>query len=361
MARIKRELREQKVIRQAIEENGLTYVMINNKIIDLYKKGYYEYPIKQIDEHGNYTCTGEFKKVKFDSRNFALYIGLQFLNKLEFWCYIDEIANFMGWSVKRTKDRLKELQEIYLPMNNRTTKGLKKELLDEPRLFPLVKKHNDRGFEANRKHKTYRWYTPFDCDLKEVKNPDTGKMELKAHKFFMVTIYDLDLLLKKTLDDDEFALYLYIIQTFNSSDKEKKGLALTTSKIAENMRVKDPNVIQKRLNKLTSLKVEDKFWDGEVKNTCPDGFPLIHTTKPKNYNMKLLTRNEASLYYYPIYNDTTIQKINDIEVNSNPNPTDCEEIELESSENKMDTELNKMDSHYSMDTDFDIWDANSSF
>ncbi|WP_025726767.1 hypothetical protein [Heyndrickxia ginsengihumi] len=336
MARKKRDIRSGKIIREVIEEYGMTYVMVNNKIMDLYKQGGQECINKE---------TGEIKRVKFDSRNLVLYIGMQFLNKIEFWCYDDEIANFMGnWSVKRIKERLQELQQISLPMNNKVNKATKRsELLKEEILVPLVKKHKDRGFETKRTVKTYRYYTPFDCDLKEIKNSETGEKELHAHKYFIVTLYDLDLYINGILNEDEFALYLYLIQIFNSNDENKQGIAISVSKISENMRVKDSNVTQKRLNKLTELRVTDKFWEN-VKDEYSNGFPLIHTRQPKNYNIKLTTRNETSLYYYPIYNDTTIKKIRGIKPEPYP----------ENEENKVDTDL-------LMDTDFNKQDADFLF
>ncbi|MEH7381782.1 hypothetical protein V7138_15070 [Bacillus sp. JJ1533] len=343
MPRVKRQLRSQEEIRSLFESQGIKYVMINNKIMDLYQRGYFEYKVKTTDEKGNYIETDEVRKVKFDSRNLALYIGLKFLDKMEFWCYVDEIAAFMGMSVKRIKERLEELQEINLLMNNRLMKDGKNELLKEPMRFQLVKKHKDRGFERNRKVKTYRWYTPFDCELKEVTNPETKEVELKAHKYFMVSIYDLDLFINGILDEHEFALYLYLVQCYDSSDKESKGIAQTTSKIAENLNVKDVDVIQRRLDKLINLRVKDRFC---LEN---EDLPLIHASKPKNFNHKLMTRQEPSLHYYPVYNDTTIQKIHNIE----PDPYPVDE------ENKEDTNPNKLDIDLKVDSDLDNMDTHS--
>ncbi|MGG3925662.1 hypothetical protein ABET51_06645 [Metabacillus fastidiosus] len=360
MARVKRNLRSQKVIRELFEEQGIKYVMINNKIIDvLYKQGYYEYKVKATNEAGLYCETGEVKKLKFDARNLVLYIGLKFLDRLEFSCYNDEIADFVNMSTKRIKDRLEELQDILLPMNNRLTKNGQNELLKEPEFFQLVKKHRDRGFERNREVKTYRWYTPFDCDRKEIVNPETKEKELKAHSFFMVTIYDFDLYLNGILDEHEFALYLYLIKCFDSNNKENKGIAQSKSKISENVLVKDVKVTERRLDKLVNLRVKDKYCLED------EDFPLIHTIKPKNYNLKLTTRQEPSLHYYTVYNDTNIQKINDQVPVPYPDVDEHDssnlgELEQENNLNqKEDTDLNKTDIEFKIDTDFDNLDTNN--
>lgn len=309
MPKTKRELRSGKEIRNLFENQGIKYVMISNKIIELYKQGYYEYEIEEINDDGDIVKTGEMKRSKFDSRNLTLYIGMKFLDKIEFFCYIDEIARFLDMSVKRIKDRIQELQLIELPMNNQFNKNTKQnELLEQPRMAQLVRKRGDRGFERNRKVKTNRWFTPFDCDLKKVRNKETQNEELKAEKFFMVTIYDLDLFINGILDEHEFALYLYLMKCFDSSDKEKKGIPQSTSRISENLNVINPAVTQRRLDKLVNFRVKDRFCTEEYKD-----FPLIHTIKPGNYNHKLTTRQEPSLHYYPIYNYETLRKIQEVE------------------------------------------------
>ncbi|TWE05992.1 hypothetical protein FB550_1027 [Neobacillus bataviensis] len=350
MPKTKRNLRTGKEIRELFENQGIKYVMISNKIIELYKKGFYEYEVEEINDEGE--IVNVLNRVKFDSRNLTLYVGMKFLDKMEFFCYIDEIANFLNMSVKRIKDRIQELQLIKLPMNNQLNKEtMQNELLESLRMAQLVRQRGERGFERNRKVKTIRWFTPFDCDLKKVRNKETQKDELKAEKFFMVTIYDLDLFINGILDEHEFALYLYLIQCFDSNDKDKKGIAQTTSKISENLNVINPSVTQRRLDKLVNLRVKDKYCTDENKD-----FPLIHTRKPENYNHKLTTRQEPSLYYYPIYNDLTLQKIQEVKPDSartiHENKTDSDSDELDT-ELLVDTEFHNMDTKvYKTDADF---------
>lgn len=352
MPKVKRDLRKGKEIRKLFENQGIKYVMISNKIIELYKQGYYEYEVEEINDDGYIVSVP--KKIKFDSRNLVLYIGMKFLDKMDFYGYLDEVADFLNMSVKRIKDRIQELQLIELPMNNQLNKTtMQNELLEQPRMVQLVRERGEIGFERNRKVKTHRWFTPFDCDLKKVRNTETQKDELKAEKFYMVTIYDLDLFINGTLDEHEFALYLYLIQCFDSSDKDKKGIAQSTSKISENLKVINPAVTQRRLDKLVNLRVKDKFCTDEYKD-----FPLIHSKKPDNYNHKLTTRQEPSLYYYPIYNDLTLQKIQKVEP----------EQDYIDDENKSDSDLDKMDTElivdtefYNMDTKVNKMDADSLF
>ncbi|MCM3444361.1 hypothetical protein [Metabacillus halosaccharovorans] len=325
MARQKRDLRKGFTIRKLFEDNGVKYIMVSNKIMELYQQGYQEY----IDKK-----SGEIKKRTFDSRDLALYIGIEFLNRMEFWGYLEEIDYFTGMSMKRIEPRLEKLEQIELPMNNHLTKTGENELLATPRNYPLVKKHRDRGFERNRTVKTYRWYTPFDCDKKAVKNPETKETELQSINYFMVTVYDYDLFVNKILDADEFALYLYLVQCYDSSSEEGKGIPQSARKIAENLNVKNVDVMQRRLNKLIELRIKDRF--------CPDDktFPLIQTTKPNNFNTKLVTRQEPSLHYYPVYNDKTIENIrNEAEKGK------------ESAKNKPDIDSNKMDSEFKVDSD----------
>lgn len=331
MARQKRDLRKGFTIRKLFEDNGIKYIMVSNKIMDLYQQGYQEY----IDKE-----TSEIKKRTFDSRDLALYIGIEFLNRMEFWGYLEEIEYFTGMSMKRIKPRLEKLEAIELQMNNHLTKNGKNELLDTTRGYPLVKKHKDRGFERNRTVKTYRWYTPFDCDKKSVKNPETKENELQSINYFMVTVYDYDLFVNKILDAEEFALYLYLIQCYDSSSEENKGIPQSTRKIAENLNIKNVDVMQRRLNKLIEMRIKDRF--------CPDdeNYQLIRTTKPKNFNTKLVTRQEPSLHYYPIYNDTTIHKIREEA-----------EKEKESAKNKLDTYSNKKDTEFKVDSDLDKKDS----
>jgi hypothetical protein len=327
--------------------------MINNKIIELYKQGYYENEIIDIE-------TGEIitQRIRFDSRNLAIYIGLKFLDRMNFFGFIDEIAKFMNMSTKRIKDRLTDLENIKIEMNNEyNTVEDKHVLLEKPRCYPLISKRKEKGYEGNKQVETNRWYTPFNCDLKEIRNPDSNEIELKAHKFFIVTIYDFDLFLNGILDEHEFALYLYLVQCFNS-DKDNKGIAQSISKIAENMNVKDTNIIQRRLDKLINLRVTDKYC------SIGEDFPLIHTSKPKNYNHKLITRQEPSLHFYPIYNDTTIAKINNIE----PEPYSHSEVKVDTDQNNLDTHLkgdsdfNNLDTNFNnVDSDFGIWDTNDPF
>lgn len=331
--RTKRELKTGEEIRAAISENGMEYILVPNKIFKLYKRGLHEVEINNGAIWGE---EKEYEKMNFDSRYFALYIGLKFLDQMNFYGFKDEVAAFMNISERRLRERIKNIEKFKMPMNNEWDKHKDKfEIVkDRVRITQLVRKRGEIGFERNRKVKTDRWFCPWDCERKEVKS-ENG-MELKPYDFFSVTVYDFDLFRNGILNDDEFVMYLYLVRSYNSNEIEKKGIAQSVSKIAENLNIKNPDIVHKRLKKLVNLRVKDK-WCSENED-----FPLLQTTKPKNYNVKLTTRQEPSLHYYPIYNDLTIGKINDKE--------DAPDNVLDIDNNKPDTNNHNSDSGFSSDT-----------
>ncbi|MCP3738794.1 hypothetical protein [Rossellomorea sp. BNER] len=356
MGRTKRIERSAKEIRNVIENQGLKYILVNNDLFKLYKQGKYNTGETIKDKK-----TGEEKDLilNFDARFFSIYIGLKFLDQIDFFGYKKEVASFIKekLSERRLRERLDNLKKIKMPVNNRFSKADGKHvLLENPKSVDLVRKRGEIGFERNRKVKTDRWFCPWDCNRKLVKT-ENGK-ELKPYDFFAVTIYDFDLYRNGILNDEEFVLYLYLVKSYNSNDKDKKGIAQTVSKIAENLNVKNPDIVQKRLDKLVNLRVRDAY--------CNEGedFPLLQTTKPKNHNQKLLTRNEPSLHYYPIYNDTTIEKINN-KVEANEKEADGEfwgeDLNSDSDLNNSDTELIEDTHLYKTDTKINKTDTDHPF
>jgi hypothetical protein len=330
MPKIKRKLRSGKELRDVIENQGLKYVMINNKIMDLYKQGKHLHKIRGAD---GVQVIGE-EEISFDSRDLVIYIGMKFLNMIEFQGYLDEVADFLKISKKRLKLRLEKLEKIMLRMNNTThlEKGILKVNLcknEKGWVKQLISKKEVTGTEITGKRvKINRWYAPFDCDLKKVNVGVSDLEEYKPYNFFMITIYDYDLFLEKILDDNEFSLYLYLIKCFNLNEKVKKGIPQTASKIAENLNVKNVLLVEQRINKLVNLRVKEKYTEED------QDFPLLHITKPGNYNHKQMTRQEPSIHYYPIYNDTTLSRLNGLE--PDPYPKDHGKKQ-EDYENKLDT------------------------
>ncbi|MEC1780053.1 hypothetical protein [Schinkia azotoformans] len=357
MGRIARTYRKPEEIRELIENSGLPYILVNNRIFEQFyevgkgtytpyakeiegKKGEYEYFLLNGDkvpyseskiEHG----------VNFDERDITIFILLTFLDQIDFQGYTVEIANYLGTkSDKRIKERIKKLKFLQGEVNSYRGSGERK-YYSEPRKDRFITEKNVKGFENGKQVTLNRWYVNYECDYKQTMDKD-GNIIDKPENFFMVTIYDLDLLTSGQLTEKEFVTYLYLIKSYNSAKND--AIYQTISTISDKINIQDRAITKRILEKLVTIRVKDKF--------CDDGkdFPLVHFSKPANYEDKLAKRLEPSLKYYPIYNTTTLQKLKGEDVIAYPTAE-------ESAENKTDSELNKVDTNLLVDSDLNKTDS----
>lgn len=295
MARIRRDLRSPETIRKTIEDGGIKYVMINNRIFDdFYEKG----TITQTKSGKEFTVT-------FNELELILFIFLKFLDKYDFQGYEDEIAQYIGYSTKQVKTALKRLQLLRGEMNNRfIQKDQAREIIEDGEPLhkePLVKEKIVNGYVNNKLTPMKRWHVDYDCDYKKEVNEDTGEILYVPTNFFTVTIYDLDLFTKKILSKGEFIMYLFFIRKYKSGFDP---VWFKTSTIAESLRIKLHGTAQKYIDRIVNLRIKDIYCEEN------QDFPLVHTRKPKNFNDKLTNNHEPSIGYIPIYNEQMMKRLN---------------------------------------------------
>ncbi|MEC1768306.1 hypothetical protein [Schinkia azotoformans] len=366
MGRIARTYRKPEEIRELIENSGLPYILVNNRIFEQFyevgkgtytpyakeiegKKGEYEYFLLNGDKVPDSESKVEHE-VNFDDRDIIIFILLTFLDQIDFQGYTVEIANYLGTkSDKRIKERIKKLKFLQGEVNSYRGSGERK-YYSEPRKDRFITEINVKGFENGKQVTLNRWYINFECDYKQTKDKD-GNIIDKPENFFMVTIYDLDLLTSGQLTEKEFIAYLYLIKSYNSGKND--AIYQTISTISEKINIKDRVITKKILEKLVTMRVKDKFCDNQQKD-----FPLVHFSKPANYEDKLTKRLEPSLKYYPIYHITTLQKLKGEDVNAYPTP---EEVTDDIEENKLDSDLNKTDTNLLVDSDLNKTDSDYNY
>lgn len=364
MGRIARIYRKPEEIRELIENSGLPYILVNNRIFEQFyengkgrytpyakeiegKKGEYEYFLLNGDKVPDSESKVEHE-VNFDDRDIIIFILLTFLDQIDFQGYAVEIANYLGSkSDKRIKERIKKLKFLQGEVNSYRGSGERK-YYPEPKKDRFITEQEVKGFEKGKKVTLNRWYVNFECDYEQTKDKD-GNLINKPKNFFMVTIYDLDLLTSGVLSEKEFIAYLYLIKSFNSGKNDAIYQKIST--ISKKINIKDIDITKKILKKLVSIRVKDKFCDDEQKD-----FPLVHFSKPANFQDQLVKRLEPSLKYYPIYNDTTLLKLKGEDATPYPTP---EEATDDIEENKLDSDLNKVDTHLLVDSHLNNLDSDS--
>ncbi|MGD6896083.1 hypothetical protein [Bacillus infantis] len=333
----KRSLRNPKEIREMIEESGMKFVMLNNRLFDdFYSVGKVEYKpvLKQVkkEEKNNKEREGiieyweDYKGAKtlykdnnnkvcsatFDERDFILIIFLKFLSQHNFQGYTQEVADYLfpsekGQNNKRIKKRIKKLRYLQGVVNNEYNhKSQKRAMFENGAKVRLINEEKVIGYENGTSKRTfYKWHLNFDCDYKrEVKEVNGNKSEVETPiNFFKVTIYDLDLFTSGVLNEKEFIAYLYFIRSFN----EGKQIWHSIDALSEKLNIKDSRITEKIVERLSSLRVKDKF--------CEEGqdFPLIHIDKPSNYERRIMDRMQPSAYYKPVYNTHTCKRLGEPE------------------------------------------------
>lgn len=365
----KRILRSPQEIRELIEQSGLHYIMVNNRIFEqfyevgkavytplpVHKKArdeaeYFKINDKHILEKVDYSDSKTLYEVNFNERDMIIFILLTFLDQIDFQGYTVEIANYLGTKFdKRIKERINKLRVIQGEVNSYRGSGERK-YWSEPKPIRFISEKKVKGFENGKQVTLNRWYVNYECDYKQETDKD-GNLIDKPENFFMVTIYDLDLLTKGILNEKEFITYLYLIKSYNSGKDDAIYQSIST--ISEKINIKDINITEKMLKRLVSLRVKDKFSPNPITD-----YPLVHTEKPKNYNDNLTKRLEPSLKYYPIYNRTTLQKIKGEEVI--PYPT-AEELTEGIDEKYMDSDQTNLDTNLLADSDLSKTDADLIF
>lgn len=311
----KRTLRKPEELRELIENSGLKYVMINNRIFDdfLEKGGNYYSPKKVIDEKNKKEewkdhegKVYEFSQINdiyatFDERDLILFIFLKFLEQQEFSGYTQEIADYLRYSDKRIKPRLNKLEFLTGSYNHLTNENE----IQEKRAR-LINKKNIKGYENGKKRSFNKWYVTFNCDYKKEVDHKTGELKFIPENFFIITIYDLDLYTKGILNEKEFITYLYLIRSYDS--KKEKAISQRISTISSKINIKNSSITELIFDRLINIRIKDKFC------SVDEDLPLIHVSKPANFSKKILIREEPSYYFDPIYNRTTIQKIDNLKV-----------------------------------------------
>jgi hypothetical protein len=326
----KRDLRKPKEIREMIEESGMKFVMLNNRLFDdFYTRGKVVYRPILVGKNGDgwldhkgithpysdYSGDNNTINVTFDERDFILVILLKFLSQINYQGYTQEIADYLNnkcnSSDKRIKERLKKLQFIQGTINNiYHHKDNNRVMFPDGTKVRLINEEKVEGYENGSTKRTfYKWHLNFDCDYK--RENKEGKEVDTPINFFKVTIYDLDLYTSGLLNDKEFITYLYFIRANN---KEEKQIWHSVEKLSQKLNIKDTSITNKIVTRLLATRVKDQF--------CNDGedFPLVHVDRPANYERKIRERLQPSSYYKPIYNTSTLNRLND----DNPNPYETE-------------------------------------
>ncbi len=364
--RIKRKPEE---IRKLIGESGINYVMINNRIFDLYNAGKIDCglikkkkekdsdPDIYVDLDGNeYEYSQKDKKFKttFNERDFIIFILLNFLDLLDYKGYSVEIADYFGYSDKRVKERLKKLQFIkgdtnsYFRRKTKTRQYFDEDDLQKTGNINFLSEVKEIGNENGKSRIMNRWYVHYGCDYKKEEIEVDG--ELKSDdvpiNFFPVTIYDLDLLTKGLLNEKEFITYLFLIKSYNTAKANTVNYSMRA--LSKNLGIKNEATTEKYINRLLDLRIKDEFCEVDQ----DQDFPLIHRQSNKNLQQKLATRNEPSYKYFPIYNTTTMQKLNGQEV-SLPYQNSSEEL--------LDTNNVNTDTNILMDSNKIKTDSNNPF
>ncbi|MEC1155631.1 hypothetical protein [Cytobacillus horneckiae] len=337
-----RKLKTPSEIRNLLEESQMKFVMLNNRLFDdFYTLGKVEYVPQLtkelnekvdhwIDHQGNLIAYSEDNQLKctanFDERDFIIIILLKFLSLNDFRGYSQEIADYLGYSNKRIRERLKKLCFLQGSVNNifhhreneriMHPEGICVRMLNEEKVI---------GYEeGNIKRNYYKWHLNFDCDYKK-EDDENGEVAYTPINFFKVTIYDLDLYTKGILNEKEFITYLYFIRSYNG----QMDIWHSVEALSQKLNIKDFRITEKIINRVTSLRVKDKFSSDENED-----FPLVHVDRPKNYEQKIRDRLQPSSYYKPIYNTQMCLRLNDEE--SNPyEPTKENEAIKEDKEDKL--------------------------
>ncbi|KMY50557.1 hypothetical protein [Peribacillus loiseleuriae] len=315
----KRILRKHEDIRKMIEDTDMKFIMLNNRLFDdFYKLGKIQYRPKLIsdkdgDRYINYdgmvypyqefADKEKMLTATFDERDFILIVLLKFLSLHNFKGYTKEIADYLGYSDKRVKERIKKLQFLEGTMNN-TFYHKKKERTMYPDgvKVRVINEESEDGYEnGNIKRKFYKWHLNFDCDYKREVD-EHGEIQDTPINFFKVTIYDLDLYTSKLLNEKEFITYLYFVSSYNAN----QDIWHTMDKLSENLNTKDVKITEKIVARLIELRVKDKFVDENNQD-----FPLFHVKRPANYEKRVKEREQPSAYYIPMYNVQMCERLND--------------------------------------------------
>lgn len=358
---IKRKLRSPVEIRKLIEESGIKYIMINNRIFDLYKAEKVEYSLKMIqkdskknikEDHyidlaGNKYSYQEGQGIKgsttFDERDFVIFILLNFLDLLEFKGYSKEVADYLGYSDKRVKERIKKLQFIQGDTNSYFyRKTQERQYVDENDLskrgiLRFIDEKKETGYENGKRLSINRWYVHWGCDYKKENKEVNGSVQQVdvPISFFPVTIYDLDLLTDGLLNENEFITYLLTVKSYNSGKNDTVNYSMRA--LAENLGIKIEATVEKYINRLLDLRVKDQF--------CEEGqdFPLVHRKTNQNHQRKLATRSEPSYKYIPVYNITMMQRLRGEGVEYPSDPKEATPL--------MDNDETNTDTNFIVDSD----------
>lgn len=276
MARKKRELLSSDQIRDYIKSH-MPFVMINNKIFDDFyeNRELFYHPIKDNGVQLDY----ETKiKANFFDLDMVVFIFIHFIQINKVSLYPKEMASYLGCSEKALKESLTKLGLLrgkvkakYNPYQDVT------EILTEPKEVPLICLKMDR--KGNRsKSPVPEYYIDFIPDHKKTKEGTT------PINFFAVTIHDLDLLTSGHLTRSEFLLHLFFIRRHTEKHENQKGFHMSNSYIAECLKIKGANTtLNTYIDKLENM-----------------GF--IQINKPKNYQEKLIFRQEPSREFIPKFN-----------------------------------------------------------
>jgi hypothetical protein len=313
----KRILRTPKDIRDMFESSSMKFVMLNNRLFDdFYSKGSVEYkPLLNgkdgdtwLDHKGDETPysndNNKMCQAHFDERDFILIILLKFFSIHKFKGYSKEIADYLKYSDKRIKERLRKLQFLQCEMNNTYNhKNDKRIMQPEGVKVRLLNEESEDGYENGTvKRKFFKWHLNFDCDYKVEINNKKEEVFTPIN-FFKVTIYDLDLYTSGLLNEKEFITYLYFIRSFNAS----KEIWHSVNALSEKLNIKDTNITEKIIDRLLVTRVKDCFCKED------ETFPLIHVDRPHNYERRVRDREQPSSYYKPVYHTYTIQRLSEDE------------------------------------------------
>ncbi|KQX69250.1 hypothetical protein [Paenibacillus sp. Root444D2] len=275
MARIKRQVLDPEQVRGYIKEH-MKFVMINNRIFDDFyeNRELYYHPLK--DEM--YIDRNTKIETNFSDLDMVIFIFIHLLQLNKITLYEKEMAAYLGCHERYLKESIKKINLIrgnvkaqYNPHRDII------DILSEPKEVSLINYKMDRKGRRS-KSPVPEWYVDFIPDHKKTKEGTT------PINFFAVTIDDLDLLTKGYLTRPEFILYLFFIRIHKEKSEQQKPFNLRNSTIAERLQIKGADTtLNKYIDKLESLG-------------------LIQINYPKNYDDKLMFRQEPSREFIPIAN-----------------------------------------------------------
>jgi AraC-like DNA-binding protein len=294
-------------IEKIINESGMNYTLINNRIFD----DLYEQQKKSIPY---YKSRDEVENVDITELDLVTYIMLQFMMINKFTLNYEEMARFIGCSSKQLKHSLKKMAGIKVKGNARYSPDLGKTLKAEfeDRYMITNKEHKAFNPRSKKSVKTQHYYTNFIPDHKDL---EVENKKPKPINFFMVTLDDFKLLTDGVLERNEFITYLFLLRI--NKFKSTKPFYISISKIADRLNYRLPETVDKHIEKIKSITI--------------DGSPLVEEQRPMNYDLQIMKGEEPSAYYQTTYN---LSKM--LEMSSDKSEVSFTKEEMSSEKKEMD-------------------------